>query len=50
MRCAHRARQLGRLDVLEQVPCGAGADRREQTLVVEEAGEHDHAASGQPLA
>ena len=43
VRGADGARELRRLDVLEQVAGGAGAERGQQAFVVEEARQHDHA-------
>ena len=47
---ADRAHELGGLDVLEQVAGGARAQRREELVVVAEAGQHDHPRAGAPQA
>ena len=43
------AREVLGLDVLEQVARGAGAERGQEPLVVEEAREHDHPSGGNLL-
>jgi hypothetical protein len=46
----HRPHELPRLCVLEQVAGGAGSNRRQQLVIVEEARQDDHARLGDALA
>ena len=46
----HGAHELLRLRILEQVPGGARPESRQQRLIVEKAGQHDHARIRDGLA